>query len=761
MKKIFPLTVFISVFVCLCAGIASGQPFPDQPIARLGRGAIHAIAYSPDGKLLAAAGNLGIWLYDGEDLTDVGRLEEHLGGRVTLTFSPDGKTLASADISYDSDIADRSTVRLWDVNAQTQIGVLEGHTGHLDTLTFSPDGKFLASGNHEGIWLWDVEIQQKVAQLPGDPFGIHFLTFSPDGESLISGNYEGIRFWDVKTQQQVDWLPRPGDNVHSFAISPDGQYFAWVFSFYDYSNDVERFEIRLWEMESRQEVGRFPHETWVESIATSPDGKTLASGTHNSIQLWDIEKQQQIGRLRGDFDAPSTLAISPDGSRLVSFYGGKNTIRLWDIPSLSQVAVLEKHIHPVSSIAFFPDSRTIAIASEWWSRNIHLWDVPSQQPVGKLAHEEPVRLFAISPDGNTLASGSWMVQLWDLKTRQPMGRLEEAYGVLSLLISDDGKWLVSGSRDWNIQLWDIKTRQQVGFLEGHVGEVVSLAISPDGKWLASGDAGFVFQEQRRHDPTIRLWDIEAQQNFRFWDLKAQEKVKRLRGHTEAVTALVFGPDGEILASGSRDNTIRLWDIKTEQQVGLLEGHDDDVSALVMSHDGKWLISGSWDKTVRIWDIETQQQVSSLNGHTGGVSSLAISSDGKILASGSADGTVLLWQMSPDAAAIEPKEKQFITLGGLKRTALLQNYPNPFNPETWIPFALSETADVEIRIYSANGHLMRALQLGRKEPGIYQSKGKAAYWDGKNDAGEAVSSGVYFYQLRAGSETFVRKAMLLK
>jgi hypothetical protein len=116
---------------------------------------------------------------------------------------------------------------------------------------------------------------------------------------------------------------------------------------------------------------------------------------------------------------------------------------------------------------------------------------------------------------------------------------------------------------------------------------------------------------------------------------------------------------------------------------------------------------------------------------------------------------------PGVVAVQAKGKQHITLGEIKRTALLQNYPNPFNPETWIPFILAEDADAEIAIYDINGQLVQRLELGHRVAGVYQNRNQAAYWDGKNDIGEAVSSGVYFYELRAESETFVRKAMLLK
>jgi hypothetical protein len=97
-------------------------------------------------------------------------------------------------------------------------------------------------------------------------------------------------------------------------------------------------------------------------------------------------------------------------------------------------------------------------------------------------------------------------------------------------------------------------------------------------------------------------------------------------------------------------------------------------------------------------------------------------------------------------AVYPQGKQLVTLGGLKYTVLYQNYPNPFNPETWIPFQLAAPVDVTIRIYVQSGQLVRTLRLGHKEAGIYLEKSKAGYWDGRNDAGEQVASGVYFYQL---------------
>jgi len=115
----------------------------------------------------------------------------------------------------------------------------------------------------------------------------------------------------------------------------------------------------------------------------------------------------------------------------------------------------------------------------------------------------------------------------------------------------------------------------------------------------------------------------------------------------------------------------------------------------------------------------------------------------------------------DPWAVQPFGKGFITWGKIKRTALYQNYPNPFNPETWIPYQLGSASPVTIHIYNSVGQLILRLHLGLKKPGLYLTKDKAAYWDGRDSFGEKVASGVYFYRLQAGNFSAVRKMVILK
>jgi WD40 repeat protein len=321
-----------------------------------------------------------------------------------------------------------------------------------------------------------------------------------------------------------------------------------------------------------------------------------------------------------------------------------------------------------------------------------------------------------------------------------VGALPHAKTVRCVAFNTDGKLLAWGSDDRAVHLWNVEEQKQVGVLQGHEQSVKCIAFSPDGKTLASGSYGV----------TIRLWDVQK-----------QKQVGVLKGHTEGVFSVAFSPDGETLASGSYDMTIRLWDVQEQKQVGVLKGHTWTVYSVAFSPDGKWLISGSDDEIVRLWNVEEQKQVGELQSDARSVVSVAFSPDGKWLATASREGTILLWEVNvggPDIS-VKPMGKQLGTWGEAKRTELLQNYPNPFNPETWIPFSLSKPEHVKIRIYTSTGRLVRTLDLGQKPSGVYLNREKAAYWDGRNESGETIASGVYFYTMEVAGYIGLKKMIL--
>jgi len=427
--------------------------------------------------------------------------------------------------------------------------------------------------------------------------------------------------------------------ILSVAFSPDGKTLA---------TGSAGKTLRVWDVASRQPLGEplRGHENVVNSVAFSPDGKILATGSADkTVRLWDVASRKPLGEpLRGHEEAVYSVAFSPDGKTLASGSRDK-TVRLWNVASRQPLGEpLRGHGDVVYSVAFSPDGKTLASASA--DKTVRLWDVTSRQPLGEplRGHEDYVNSVAFSPDGKTLATGSTdrTVRLWDVASRQPLGEPLRGHEdvVYSVAFSPDGKTLATGSWDKTVRLWDVASRKPLGEpLHGHEEAVYAVAFSPDGKTLATGSS----------DKTVRLWNVASRQ-----PLGAP-----LRGHEDSVNSVAFSPDGKTLATGSSDKTVRLWDVASRQPLGgPLRGHGDSVNSVAFSPNGKTLATGSADKTARLWDIISRQPLGKpLRGHGDSVNSVAFSPDGKTLATGSADKTVRLWDIISRQPVGEPLRGQ--------------------------------------------------------------------------------------------------------
>ena len=211
---------------------------PDCALARLGKGIIGDVAWSPDGTRLAVTSSIGIWLYDAATGDEVALLTGHTDRVWSVVFSPDGQTLASG--SWDE------TIRLWEVASGQEKATLEGHTGPVTSVSFSPDGQTLASGSlDKTVRLWEVASGQEKATLEGHTSGVFSVSFSPDGQTLASGSDDGtIRLWEVASGQEKATLEGHTSGVFSVSFSPDGQTLA---------SRGSDGTIRLWEVASGQE----------------------------------------------------------------------------------------------------------------------------------------------------------------------------------------------------------------------------------------------------------------------------------------------------------------------------------------------------------------------------------------------------------------------------------------------------------------------------------------------------------------------------
>jgi WD40 repeat protein len=435
------------------------------------------------------------------------------------------------------------------------------------------------------------------------------------------------------------------------AFSPQGDLLA--------AGTSTGHEIRFWHTANGLPVQTvLGHTSWVRSIAFSPDGKTLVSGSEDQVRLWEVSSGQCLMTLQGHTSAVRSVAFNPDGKTLAS--GSEDqTVRLWEVSSGQCLKTLQGHTEEVWSVNFSPDGSILA--SGGFDRTVRLWEVSSGQCLKTLqGHTKSVGSVAFSPNGSILASGGddRTVRLWEVSSGQCLKTLQgHTSMVRSVAFSPDGSILASGSEDQTVRLWEVSSGQCLKTLQGHTHIVRPIAFSPDGKTLASGS----------WDQTVRLWEVSSGQCL-----------KTLQGHTGPIESVALSPDGKTLASGSRDRTVRLWEISSGRCPMALQGHTDPILSVAFSPDGKTLASGSGDQTVRLWDVSSGQCLMTLQGHTSTIRSVTFSPNGRSVASGSYDGTIKVWN-SPTGECLHtlrsdrPYERMNITqvkgLTGVQKATL--------------------------------------------------------------------------------------------
>jgi len=605
------------------------QPHPmSLPPAQAG--GVRALTYSPDGRTLASGGDDHvIRLWNVATGQEIGPPLGHTGAVTSLAFSPEGMLLASAS-------ADQ-TVRLWRRSGANgrwaEIGApLAGQQDQVRVVAFSPNGKLLASSSWDGsIWLWDLSGPRPrgapLTTLAGD---LGALAFSPDGKTLAAGGRDvtTIQLWDVADRRPLGApLAGQGSNVEQLAFSPDGTMLA---------STGDDGTVRLWDVRRRRLLGAplargiSPNST----MAFSHDGKMLALASGDHTTLWDVATRRPIGTplVTRDGDVYS-MTFSPNGAVLATGDAG-HKIELWDVahgaaPS-NPLATPLSNPDPITSVATARVGALLAAGDQ--TGHVRLWDMIRRQEVGVLSSGGTGGILAVAfnPNGSLLAAAadSGSIQLWDVAHRRPLGAALDAHAgsLTSMAISPTGAILAAGYSDGTIGLWDTARRRPLGGpLTSRNGGISALAFSPNGTILASGSFG----------AAVQFWNVASQ----------RPRGVPLRGHAGAVLSLAFSPDGSLAASGGADQTVRLWDVALDLPSGApLLGHSDNVWSVAFSPDGNTLASGSADGTIRLWSVAYRRQIGPplVSGST--VTGLAFNGAGAVLAAGSAYGPVWLWDM---------------------------------------------------------------------------------------------------------------------
>jgi WD40 repeat protein len=476
------------------AGASSAEPSADRSVT--------GVAFAPDGRTLAIAdfissGSGGVRLRD----LATGQERALLKGPckvLAVAYSPDGRFLAASCRRGPAQAEVPSLVVLDAVTGQ-EVKTLQGHAHHIVSLAFTRDSKTLASGGWDGIVkLWDVDTVTELATLPALPGHLRSLAFSPDDRTLVvacSPDDSVLHLFDTASWTLKSKIALK-HSVWALAFVPPGKMLAMACP--------DRL-VRLRSLVKPQEylaLKGHPLQAW--AVAFAPDSQTLASSSDDStVRLWDPATGQEQHVLWGHGALVSCLAYAPDGQRLASGSYDR-TVKLWDPATGKVQATLRDHTGVLRSVAFSPDGRTLASAGR--DKMLILWDPATGQRRRTLqGHTDEVRCLAFSPSGKLLASASQdaTVRLWDVVSGTQLLALQDTNEIWSLAFSPDGKLLASGNKHSLIRMWDVTSGQEYASLRGHTAGVRSLAFTSGGKTLASGSA----------DRNIRLWHCATGQEL--------------------------------------------------------------------------------------------------------------------------------------------------------------------------------------------------------------------------------------------------------
>lgn len=663
---------------------------PDGAKARIGKGTVKDLAYSPDSTILAVASSTGTWLYDSNSGNELALLTKNREGTNSVGFSPDGKTLATA--------CGNKLVRVWNVETRKLIHTFFGLRRDIIGVHFSSNGNTLAGWSDYGMRIWDIE-----KSVFKQDMNMHLerqsdITFHKDRISIVNGNYKTIRYHDFGIETKKE--KKDGHEI----------------------NDA--------------------HKEWITCVSFSPDGTMIASGSRDkTVRLWNAETETLHKTLKGHRKPILSLTFSHDGSSIASTSEDK-TIRVWHVATGRRKHTFKTNSEHLHRISFSPNGETLASVSR--DGIIHQWDLNTGKHKNTIVGHGggfASKNIVFSKDKITAATtyGKNNMILYDLNTQEVQtiltGHKKQVY---SLSFSPDGKTLASGGLDKTIRLWTVATGEHKKTLRGHTDQVSHIMFKDDATLISYGN-----------DKMVRLWDVRngrQKHNFRVdaqsyqtvfspdgnfalsmtqakdgtnnlysWDLESgtrtivstqvkniflqnisissdgskvayctnsetvvsdttRKQKKVISEKPSLLSFLALNSEYKMLVKADIDGSIYLWNVDTGEEISILNNQyiidgygKDNVRQIVkisFSPDSTLLVGGRVDGAINVWDVTTGKRIKTFNGHVGHVTYLKFSPDGQTLFSSGVDGTTLLWDLTVFSQRNNDENTEMVNYGKL-------------------------------------------------------------------------------------------------
>ena len=591
---------------------------------------VTAVVFSPSGDLVASAAygdtSAKIWRVSDRALL---RTLKARSSVEALAFSPDGNILATSDVNWPAEPDKTHVIRLWRVEDGTLLRTIFGPKGPVTSIAFSPDSTLLASTGRadRNIALWRVSDASAVRTWLADAEGVLSCVFRPGLEPVLAsaGIQNQVRLWNIDGQLIRSFEGHFGP-VRSIAFSAHGDLLASA-------GDRIDGTIRVWRYDGSlvRAIGAGFDE--LTSVALSPDSVTVFGGgvgsfLRGTLVGWDLSSGLPVESFVGHGGPVEAMAVSPDGMRLISGGGVfDNRLILWRRGQETQEATFTLYTGALTSLAFSADGRTVLTGAqaEGADSTIRSLNASNGTLLASAAENADVNHLAISPKGDFLASAHGFperrVKLWQLPNLTHIRTFEMTSSFnVTVNFSSDGERLAAAGGG-RIIVWNVLTGLELLIIT-NIGSVDSLAFSPDNSIIASAGGSSLSLRRSTDGQLIQTTQVPF-----------------------GVNNIAFSPNRKVLVSagGNNDFTITLWNAMDGTFIRRLSGHSGAVTSVSFFADGEGLIStgGYLDGTVKFWRVRDGALLRSLDKEIINANALAVSPDARFLAIGRADATTVV------------------------------------------------------------------------------------------------------------------------